>query len=902
MKNNNKLMITNNDNKTTTSKKKIKLFNIKNKDKKNQEIKKKEKPIKKLKNETEINLDSKPKKKKSGKAGLIITCILCFFMLCGIIAMIAIIAFGTYIVLNAPTFDTEKLYNKEATIFLDKNGNEFARVGAEQRDLVYYEDLPEVLIDAIVATEDSRFFQHNGFDVVRFIKASFGQFLGQDGAGGASTLTMQVAKNAFSKDENGSIASSGKEGIIRKFNDIYISVFKIEKNYTKEEIIEFYVNAPFLGQNTYGVEQACQLYFGKSVSDITLTEAALLIGIFNAPSSYNPFYSVELATQRRATVLNLMVRHGYITEEQAADANAISVESLITDKRFTETNRYQQFINVVSEDIIAKFGLNPYETSMIIHTTMDPEQQDIMIALNDETNDENDPVNYTFQKSYMKTDFIDVGIAVVDVHDGSISAVDGGRDKNALLSNSNATLKDKQPGSTAKPFFAYGPYIEYNNGNPGTIFFDNQMTYSNGVSLKNSDGKYRGAMTMREALAASRNIPAVQAFMAVDKENIANFVHNCGFDYGTDLYESYAIGGGLEVSPLDMAAAYATLARGGYYIEPYSYTKIEFLETDEVYEHKYEKIEAMSPETAYMLNDILMTATEQGVGGNIKTKNTDIGSKTGTSTYDKNALKIYGLPESASMDNWGITYSPDTVISIWYGVKKDLTPNKDRVTDPIRAHNERKILTGVLSTLIFKEGSRFNRPSGIISSEYEEESNPAELPSDYTPNDLIATELFKKGTEPSEISDRFSLLENPTNGNASISSNLITLSWNAISTPNAINTSYLENSFQEKYGQFAENYLNKRIEYNNANIGQIGYQVYLSTPSGLQPLGYTLDTTYSYPIVAPGSYTFVVKSAYSIFKSNMSTGITITINTDNVSSSPTPNPNPTPSGGNESLD
>lgn len=879
METKNKLIKINNE-KATSSKKGNKLLSIKPKEKKD-----KEKPLKKLK-ESEINLDTnvKPKKKKSGKAGVIITGIFCFFMICGIALMIGIIIFATYIVLNAPTFNTEKLYNKEASIFLDKDGNEFARVGAEQRDLVYYDDLPEVLIDAIVATEDSRFFQHNGFDVVRFVKASLGQLVGQSGAGGASTLTMQVAKNAFSKDEEGKIESSGTKGIIRKFNDIYISVFKIEKNYTKEEIIEFYVNAPFLGQNTYGVEQACQLYFGKSVKDISLTEAALLTGIFNAPSSYNPFNSPELATQRRATVLSLMVKHGYITEEEAKDANAISVESLITDKRFTETSRYQQFINVVAEDIYNQFGLNPYKTSMIIHTTMDTKQQDIMIALNDETNDENDPVKYTFQKNYMKTDFIDIGVAVIDVHDGSISAVNGGRNRNGLLNQSNATLQDKQPGSTAKPFFAYGPYIEYNNGNPGTVFFDSPMSYSNGASLKNSDGAYRGAMTMREALSTSRNIPAVQAFMAVDKENIAKFVHNCGLEYGTDLFESYAIGGGLNVSPLDMAAAYATLARGGYYIKPYSYTKIEFLETDEVYEHKYEKIEAMNPETAYMLNDILMTATAQGVGGKITTKNTDIGSKTGTSTYDQNALKIYGLPASASMDNWGVTYSPDSVISVWYGVNKELTPNKDRVTDPIRAHNERKILTGVLSSLIFKEGSRFTKPSGIISSEYEEESNPAELPSDYTPSDLIATELFKKGTEPSEVSDRFSQLENPTNGNASVSSNLITLSWKGIGTPNAINESYLESTFKELYGQFAEKHLAQRIEYNNANIGQIGYQVYLSTPSGLQPLGYTLDTTYNYPIVAPGSYTFVVKSAYSIFKSNMSSGLTITVNTDSGSS------------------
>ena len=150
--------------------------------------------------------------------------------------MICIMAFCTYIVISAPAFETDKLYNKEATIFYDKNGTEFARVGSEQRDLVYYEDLPQVLIDAIVATEDSRFFQHNGMDIARFSKAALGQVLGHDDAGGGSTLTMQVSKNAAT-----SVVASGIQGIIRKFTDVYLAVFVFEQKYTKEQIIEFLI-------------------------------------------------------------------------------------------------------------------------------------------------------------------------------------------------------------------------------------------------------------------------------------------------------------------------------------------------------------------------------------------------------------------------------------------------------------------------------------------------------------------------------------------------------------------------------------------------------------------------------------------------------------------------------------
>lgn len=798
-----------------------------------------------------------PKKKK--KKGKIINGILSFLMFLGIILMITIMVFCGYIVVMAPEFDTDKLYSKEATIFYDKNGNEFARVGSEQRELKTYEELPQVLVDAIVATEDSRYFQHNGFDVVRFAKASFGQLTGQSGAGGASTLTMQVVKNTFTSTE-----ASGIKGIIRKFTDIYMSIFLVEKNYTKEEILEFYVNAPYLGASSWGIEQASQSYFGKSVSDLTLAEASLLAGIFNAPVSYDPFVNIDLATQRRSIVLNLMVKHGYITEEQAADAKAISIESLLTEQKETSLNKYQSFIDVVCADIYEAYQMDPYSVPMEIYTTMDPDIQDVFVKLN------NGELNYKW-KTYKYNNYrdnIQFGGIVTDVHDGSIAAVNGGRNQTTAKAQNRATQLKTQPGSTAKPIFAYGPYIEYNNGNTGTLFYDNKMTYSNGQELTNADKKYLGAMTMRQALAKSRNIPAVQAFQAVDKNKIAEFVHACGIDYGDTLYEAYAIGGGLQVSPEDMAGAYGTFARMGYYIKPYSYTKVIFRETDEVEEYKYEKVQAMSEETAYMITDMLITATQQGVGGNIKVSGTEVASKTGTSTHNKK-----GVPDGASQDNWVITYSPDYVISFWYGTDY-LT--SEEYTLALNAAVERKLISAQLANNIYKKNSKFTKPSGVISAKYEIETNPAQLPSAYTPSNLISTELFKKGTEPSEVSDRFDKLQNPLNGSAEVSNNQINLSWTEIATPNAIDATYLQNYFSENYGQFASTYLNKRISYNNSNIGNIGYQVYLETDAGLQSLGFTTNPYYIYNAPSAGTYTFVVKSAYSIFKSNMSDGITIT--------------------------
>ena len=240
---------------------------------------------------------SKPPKKEKAKKHRILTILTTI----AIIILSLLLLFMLYIVITAPKFDEDELYNKEATILYDAKGDEYARIGSEKRELVTYDELPQVLVDAIVATEDSRFFQHSGFDLARFMRASFGQLSGNSSAGGASTLTMQVVKNTFTSTE-----SHGLAGIIRKFTDIYMSIFKVEKNYTKEEIIEFYVNAPWLGKSSnggaYGVEQACQLYFGKSVRDLNLAEASLIAGMFQAPASYDPFKNPDLAAKRRNTV------------------------------------------------------------------------------------------------------------------------------------------------------------------------------------------------------------------------------------------------------------------------------------------------------------------------------------------------------------------------------------------------------------------------------------------------------------------------------------------------------------------------------------------------------------------------------------------------------------------------
>lgn len=778
-----------------------------------------------------------------------------------------ILLFALYIIIASPDFDQDLLYSKEATVVYDIEGEEVARIGSENRALVTYDDLPQVLIDALLATEDSRFFQHNGLDAARFLKASIGQVLGQDGAGGASTLSMQVIKNTYTDN-----TATGIKGLIRKFTDIYMAVFKLESNYTKEEIIEFYLNSQWLGNDgnlnytgIHGVEQASQYFFGKSVSDLNLAEASLLVGMFQNPATYNPYLYPNNATKRRNTVLTLMVKHGYITEKEKEVAEKISIPSMLVEHDDIK-NEMQAYIDYLLADVEAKTGSNPYTTPMKIYSTLDSKAQATLTAL------ENGEL-YKF-----KDDVVQIGIAITSVADGSVIALSGGRNYSAKGLN-RATDISRHPGSTIKPIMDYGPYIEFLDGSSYTPFLDEPTTYSNGTPISNYDDEYHGLLTMRESLIDSRNIPALQAFKAVSKNNksdIENFVHSLGIDYGKELYESAAIGGFEGVSPLQLSVAYSTFARGGYYIEPYSFTKVEYIESAKTYEYKYTKERVMSEETAYIITNILTDAGASGIGGNIKISGTDIAAKTGTTTVDKDSRKKLGLPSNVVMDYWNVTYSPDYTIALWYGY--------DQLSKDHYLQSEagvRKRLMEAIAKKVYKKNSRFKKPSGVVAVEIEMETFPPQLASEFTPERLRVTEYFKKGTEPTEVSTRFSKLNAPKNGTYTFDGTTIKLKWDAVTTPDAINQTYLQNHYNTYYGEHAAKYYNERITYNTSYIGNLGYQIYLELEDGtLSSLGYTYNNEFTYTTNVSGTYTFVIKTAYSIWQENMSNGITIKVDAE----------------------
>ena len=768
------------------------------------------------------NVDRYPigsrKRTKYKKAFLII-------LLLGIIAILAFIVFFIIIIISAPKFDAKNLERSETTIIYNQNNKQVTSLGNEKREKLKYDELPNVLIDAVVATEDARFFQHNGLDAPRFTKAVIGQLSGQSDAGGGSTLTMQVSKNSFTSTE-----ASGIKGIIRKFTDIYLSIFKIERKYTKQEIIEFYVNQPFLGSNSYGVEQAARTYFGKHANELNLAEASLIAGLFQAPTTYDPFASLDSATNRRSTVLNLMVRHGYITEEEKEIAEAIPIKDLLDNSKEDSVNEYQGYIDLVVQEIINKTGMDPYAVPMLVYTNMDNKKQEDLYKVF--TGDSHTWINKSIQ-----------GAAVaIDSKTGKIIAVGAGRNRSGERTFNYATDISRQIGSTAKPIFDYGPAIEYNDWSTGHILVDQPWTYSgSSTRIVNADGSYLGSMSVRYALAHSRNVPAIKTFQSVDNKKIKKFVTSLGIKPEVDsdgyLHEAHAIGAFNGASPLQISAAYAAFSNGGIYHEPYSVNKIVLRDTDEKIEFKPEGERVMSDATAYMITDILRGVPS--INSMYGLTSDQFAMKTGTTNYDEKTAAKFGYSSDAAPDGWIAGYTPDISLAMWTGYVQNkrgvyLTMNE--------MYNHRNSLYRDCARAVFNNnGSSWKKPSSVVRVKLEKGTE--QLASAYTPASMVTVELFKRGTEPSAVSKAYNQLSNPSGLTLSYDNGKVTLSWNAAKKPNS-----------------------------SGNQGEFGYYVYLDG----QNLGFTTDTSFTYSGSNPfGTYT--VKAAYKNSNNTMSSGISKTL-------------------------
>ena len=690
------------------------------------------------------------------------------------VAIIAIVAIFAYYGATAPTIQASDLEGATETKILDKDGELIYSLGGEKRDIITSEQVPQLLKDAITSIEDKRFYSHMGIDPIRIA----GSFLRNAKAGqitqGGSTITQQLVKLA--------VFSTKKEDQTykRKIQEIMLSL-QLERNYSKEQILTYYLNKVYMANNVYGFGTASHYYFNKELSELSLPQVALLAGMPQAPNSYDPYANADQAKERRDLVLYSMKENGKITKEQYDQAVATPVtEGLIAHNNKVDSNDkalvYDSFVTMVLKEVQEKTGLDPYNDGLTIETTIDSKAQQ---RLYDIVNT-NDYIQYVNDK-------IQNAVVMLDTKTGAVRAVNGGRKQTTLLGYNRATDNSRSTGSSIKPVIDYGPAIEYLNYSTGQTIMDQRTTYSNGVELNNWDFSHKGAMTLRTALVYSRNTTALQTFKAVGETNIKSFLNNLDIQIKNDgqdyLVESNSIG--ADISPIKMAAAYATFGNYGTYSKPYTVRKVTTRD-GQVTEFKPEQKQAMKDSTAYMITDVLKDSFKYGFATQATIPGLPTAAKTGSSNYTVEQKRAMGASDYEDIipDSWFIGYSTDYTISAWTGY--DNPYEQGGGVDTTEQEYSRLIYYYLMKYMAeSSSGDDWVQPDSVVKQQIEIGSDPLSLPGPRTPANMIATELFVKGHVPTQQSMNYGTkIEGPTGLKATYdkSKKTLTVTWDNYQT------------------------------------------------------------------------------------------------------------------------
>lgn len=770
----------------------------------------------------------KKKEKKSSPKKLLNRIIPILLIVCGLIVASVGIFFGVTVYEEISTFDSNALVNKEPSVQISvQTGEEYMILGSEgARKTVKYDDIPQVMIDAVVAAEDSRYFEHNGFDLPRIVKALMGNIASGGIKSGGSTITQQVIKNSYYTQ-----ALTGNETIIDKFQrkvgEVVLSI-KLTSDTTKEKVLELYLNKIYFGygNKTVGIFNASRYYFDKSVQNLTLPEAALLAGTLNSPNRYDPFKNLDLATQRRNTVLDLMKLHGYISDEECESAKSVPVENTLKSNPVNSGGQYQAYADMATREIQEKTGLDPYTTPMRIYTYMNP-------TLQKRLDDIAEGKNYKFVDEYIQT-----GACVQD-HNGRIVGVLSSRNYEALGSTnayhkkgtkSGGYGQTHQPGSTLKPIIAYASAFEFLDYSTAHFVHDVPYTYGNGMSPKNHDGKFHGDISISNALSNSWNLAAIQTLKEVVDEvgskKVIEYLEGLGFDMtGENFALGYAIGGwDYGTTPKEVAGAYSTIANGGTYIEPHCVEKIEIIETGEVIhideDIQKEKNQAISEESAFMIRSVMVDYVKSGYSG--LNLGYQIGAKTGTTNYasDHPTKALRGK----SKDGWMSAFSPDYSWSVWVGYPEDIAREKGLY---LKGTQDRNAISQEIAKILHKGGvdNKYpKQPSSVIKSQIVSGIYPYAKPGDDVPENRIVSGYFKKSNVPSRTLNA-AKLNDLTNFTAKVLDNFVVVEfaeYNPVSMTgeNPVPT--------KKYGKYELPYLGDETQI----YGRVVYKVDIKDAQG----------------------------------------------------------------------
>ena len=569
-----------------------------------------------------------------------------------ILLFVAGTALFFYYASSAPRISRSELAGQNTTTIYDDQNRVISRLGAQKREYAKSDQVPDNLKHAVVAIEDRRFYKHHGVDPIRIMGAATANIFGRSaGMQGGSTLTQQLVKlSVFS-------TAASDRTFKRKAQEAWLAI-NVERHFSKSQILDFYINKVYMGNGVYGMQTAAQYYYGKDLDELDLSQLALLAGMPQSPTYYNPLANnTKYATQRRNEVLNAMVRSKYISQSQANQAASESVtDGLDPDHGNTSNNGtgvkekvIDAYVKQVLADLEAK-GYNPYNDGLRVHTNLDLDAQE---HLYDAANN-----SVSFQSDQMQT-----GVAVTDPHNGQVVAMLGGRHTgNVVYGLNRAVQTNRSSGSTAKPLMDYGPAIEYLQWPTFKRVQDTRFVYpgTNKV-LRDIDNKYKGSMTMREALVQSRNVPAIRTLQEVGIKRATDFVNGLGISQ-KDPYTLQS-GIALYISPLQISAAYSAFANGGTYYKPYYISSIT-TQDGNVKQFNPQGKRAMSRATAYMITEMLkgvFNESEQGSASAAKLDGVNQAGKTGTTNYPS------GSGHSGAMDSWMAGYTKNYSIAIWTG-------------------------------------------------------------------------------------------------------------------------------------------------------------------------------------------------------------------------------------------
>ncbi|WP_332630181.1 PBP1A family penicillin-binding protein [Halalkalibacter flavus] len=689
------------------------------------------------------------------------------------LSAIAVIAGGITVfamIQGAPPLDEEKLMLTQGSQFYDQDDVFVSQLeSSERRQNVSIHDVPQVVEDAFISVEDIRFRDHFGIDIRRLFGAVRANIREGFGAEGASTITQQLVKNLFLNEQ---------KQLTRKVQEQYLAI-KLEQQYSKDQILEMYLNQIYLGSGVYGVELASRTYFNKSVEELSLADAALLAGIPRRPSFYDPTKNPEAAESRRNLVLSLMEHHGKITSEQAQEAMAIPLaDQLVLTER--ESYPYEAFYNQVLAELEAMEGItinDIYNAGLKIYTTLDVSAQEHVerVLQTDE-----------FVNVYPDNEDFTAAVTLLDTKTGQIKALGSGREDTGYQRGYNLATDDRrQPGSTIKPILDYGPAIEYLQWSTAHRIVDEAHSYSDGTPINNFDRQFQGPMSMRTALARSRNVPAVKALQEVGLSRAQSFGEGLGLTFElpegqTQIDEAYSLGGfHTGVTTKELAGAYAAFGNNGMFTEPYTVRKVEFPD-GRIINMQPESSQAMSDYTAYMITDMLKTAVTNGTGGVANIPNLPMAGKTGTTNFARETREARGYPEGAVPDIWFSGYTTNYTLSVWTGFSRqpeDISNNYF----PSGANSRQaaqQIFKAIMQNISADiETEDFTMPNSVVRVGVERSTGL--LPSDFTPQSEIIYELFVRGNEPTRVSEQFKRLDAPTNlmANYEESANQIIVTW-----------------------------------------------------------------------------------------------------------------------------